>query len=133
MCWSIPAQGPAPLHLDQSDTHSAAYDLIVLSADLGWGCRFGRDMRTRAIQVLDPSLVILTELQRIGETVEGGHHCPRLSGVLQAQDVSKLMGRHLEEVCACGGSERSPLQRVYDHRTNYTGSFPPRGVSRPRL
>lgn len=58
-------------------------------------------MWTMAVQVLDPQLVILAQLQGIGEAVIRGHHCTRFPGVLQAQNMPKLMSSHLEEVCAC--------------------------------
>jgi hypothetical protein len=85
------------------NTHNTTNDLIGICSDLwqwlGW--RWGLDMWTRAIQVLDPQLVILAQLQGIGEAVIGGHHCARFLGVLQAKNMPELMSSHLEEVCAC--------------------------------
>lgn len=54
-----------------------------------------------AVQVLDALLVILAQPQRVREGVVSGHDGPRLAGVLQAQDVPKLMGSNLEKVRAC--------------------------------
>lgn len=57
-------------------------------------------MQRWAIQILDTHLVILTQLQRVGVAVEGRHHSIRLQGVLQAQDMAKLMSCYLYEVSA---------------------------------
>lgn len=64
-------------------------------------CR--RDLRVSAVQILNALLVILAQPQRVREGVVSGHDGPRLAGVLQAQDVSKLMGSNLEKVRACRG------------------------------
>lgn len=56
-----------------------------------------------AVQILDALLVVLAQLERVGEGVVRGHDGPRLAGVLQPQHVAKLMGSNLEKVGACGG------------------------------
>lgn len=68
-----------------------------------WWRRCGQDSRVSPVQILDALLVVLAQPQRVREGVVGRHDGPRLAGVLQAQDVPKLMGSNLEEVCACGG------------------------------
>lgn len=67
----------------------------------GW--RRGPDWRADSVQVLDAPLVVLAQLQRVGEGVVCGHDGSRLTRVLQAEDVPELMGSNLEEVCACKG------------------------------
>lgn len=59
-----------------------------------------------SIQVLDALLVILAQPQWVGERVVGRHDGSRLTGVLQAQDMPKFMGSHLEKVSACGCSRQ---------------------------
>lgn len=87
------------LVLDLRDiTHSGDDDLIGLGVTRGRGR--GRDMQPWAVQVLDALLVVRAELQGVGEGVVGGHDRPGLLGVLQTQDVAKLVGGHLEEVRA---------------------------------
>ena len=53
-----------------------------------------------SIQILNAPLVILTQLQRIRVAVERTHHSIGLQGVLQAQDMAKLMSSHLEKISA---------------------------------
>lgn len=53
-----------------------------------------------SVQILNAPFVILTQLQRVSVTIEWAHHSIRLKGVLQAQNMAKLMSCHLEEVCA---------------------------------
>lgn len=72
----------------------------------------GQDLWMSSIQELDALLVILAQPQWVGEGVVCGHDGSRLTGVLQAQDVSKLMGRNLEKVCACGGGGVDKPQRM---------------------
>lgn len=80
-------------------------DLIGLW--VGWrrrrGWRRGQDLPVGSVQVLDSSLVIVAQPQRVGEGVVGGHDGSRRAGVLQAQYMPELMGCNLEEVCACRG------------------------------
>lgn len=82
-------------------THGGDGDLIGLGVPRRRGR--GRDLRPRAVQVLDALLVVRAERQGVGEGVVGGHDGPGLPGVLQTQHVAKLMGSHLEEVRAWGG------------------------------
>ena len=74
--------------------HHSCFDLIGL-------CDDGRGFSQRTIQVLDALLVIVAQLQGIGEAVEGGHDGSFDQGMLEAEDVAKLMGRHLQEIRAC--------------------------------
>lgn len=55
----------------RSATHCTGDNLIGFHRDLGRGLWSG------AVEVLDPFLVILTELERIGEAVKWGHDGPR--------------------------------------------------------
>lgn len=71
-----------------------------------WGWWWGQDLWVSAIQVLDALLVILTQPQRVGERVVGRHDSSLLTRVLQAQNMPKFMGSHLEKVCACGCSRQ---------------------------
>lgn len=72
--------------------------------------RGGQKLGVNTIQVLDSSLVIFAQPQWVGEGVVGRHYGSWLTRVLQAEDVPKLMGSDLEEVCACkgGGDDAKP-------------------------
>ena len=75
--------------------HHSGFDLIGL-------CDDRRGFPRWAVQVLDALLVIVTQLQRVWEAVEGGHDGSVDQGVLEAKNMAKLMGRHLQEVRAWG-------------------------------
>lgn len=94
--------------------HHSGFYLIGL-------CDDRRGFSQRAIQVLDALLVIVAQLQGIGEAVIRGHHCTRFPGVLQAQNMPKLMSSHLEEVCACSGiRERVTPTGIHSTTTELT-------------
>ncbi len=63
-------------------------------------CHHWRCLPRGAVQILDAPLVILTQLQRVGVAIERTHHSIRLQGVLQAQDMAKLVSCHLQEISA---------------------------------
>lgn len=80
---------------EHSLTHCTGDNLIGFCRDLVLGLRLG------TVEILDAFFVILAELQGIGEAVKWRHDGSRLHGVLQTQDVTKLMSCHLQEVCSC--------------------------------
>lgn len=63
-------------------------------------CHHRRCVARGSVQILNAPFVVLTQLQRVRVTIEWAHHSIGLKGVLQAQNMAKLMSCHLEEVCA---------------------------------
>ena len=65
--------------------------------------------------MLDAPHVVLAELRRVGVAVEGRHDGAGLQGMLQAQHVAKLVGRHLQKVHPFAGP-RSKVSSAGGHR-----------------